>query len=93
MSTWILTDPDNSRSVLYDSVTETAFGHGFIGRDCQGQAEEFLAWCPCDPRALTEAELDEVLDGFRRRPNCDDVLRKYSGRDQEIRKLAARFLR
>lgn len=90
MSVWILTDPDNSRSVLYDSVSETAFGRGFIGLDSQEQADEFLAWCPCDPRGLTAEELDECLEGFRKR--SDDVLRKYSGRDMQIRKVAQETL-
>ncbi len=89
MGVWILTDPDNRRSVLYDSVSETAFGHGFIGANCQEQAEAFLQWCPCDPRGLTLAELEECQVAFLKLDThpvlAASAIIRYSGRDQAIR--------
>ena len=41
MALWLLTDEDYGRTVMYDSVSETAFGPGFYSRE---EAEDFGNW-------------------------------------------------
>jgi hypothetical protein len=51
MNVWILYCTENKRAVLYDSVSETAFGHGFNeGEQSRAAAETFLRWFKSDPR-------------------------------------------
>ena len=64
-----LADGIRSCAVLYDSVTETAFGPMF---DTYAEADSFCRWCygiHIDPRQLTDAEMNAELSLWRgRRP-------------------------
>lgn len=60
MSVRIITDGDNS--VIYDSVTMTAFGPVF-GRD--EDPDEFLEWLPQDARSYNGQELWSLVGDWR----------------------------
>lgn len=57
MGLYVLYDPDNERAVLYDSVSEWAFGPGFIGDDADEQAQAFIDWLTEDARVMPQNEL------------------------------------
>lgn len=60
MSIRIISDGDNS--VIYDSVTETAFGPVF-GRD--EDPNDFLEWLEKDARLYTDKELWSLVGDWR----------------------------
>jgi len=68
MGTHILSDGPVGRAVLYDSVTEWAFGPLFEDAD---DAEAFLSWLQSfhgeDPRILDEPVLKERLNEWETR--------------------------
>lgn len=73
-----LTDWEEGRSVLYDSVTDTAFGPVFDG----DEANEFCDWNTAqgrpDLRSLTPEEFTDTLRAWRDSKAvdqlCDDLL-------------------
>lgn len=69
MSVRTLSDPDENKSVLYDSVTETAFGPVFDGSQSDDGAEEFLTWYNMHPswpdlRTLNDEQWRNLLDTY-----------------------------
>ena len=69
MSVRTLSDPDENKSCLYDSVSETAFGPLFDGSQTDDGANEFLAWYNLHPswpdlRTLNDEQWRNLLDTY-----------------------------
>ena len=68
MSVRVIVSREEDKAVLYDSVTDTAFGPIIKPADnlhCEDVAYAFLEWLPVDARKLNDDELEDKLVEFR----------------------------